>query len=71
MSHRCPSCGSETAYKTFSGGREWDCLASGCGADGSYPEGEAPRRVQMLQSPEGVTALRAEMEHELEGRRDT
>lgn len=68
---RCPVCGGETAYKVFSGGREWDCIDyTGCGMSGEYDDGQAPRRVQMLQSKAGRTALRAEMGQELATRKE-
>lgn len=55
--HHCPYCGTKSMYRVFSGGKEWYC--PGCEADGSYEEGEAPRRAQLLQSEDGRTALRA------------
>jgi hypothetical protein len=67
---KCPACPGETTFKTVSGGREWDCLDQACGADGAYPEDETPRRLKLLQSPEGVIALRAEMDQELARRRE-
>lgn len=71
MSYRCPECGGPTAYKTFSGGREWDCTDyEGCGADGTYPEGEEPRRAGLLRTEAGRVALGAEMDQELARRRD-
>jgi uncharacterized protein (DUF983 family) len=66
--HRCPDCGAETVYQTFSGGREWYCPA--CGADGEYPpDGQLPRAT-LLQTPEGRVALRAQLDQELASRRD-
>lgn len=65
--HRCPICGRATTYQAFSGGREWYCES--CDTTGEYPDGEAPRRVAMLQSPEGVAQLRQEMRAELDPRR--
>lgn len=55
-------------YQVFSGGKEWYC--PGCEADGSYEEGQAPRRAKLLQSEEGRTALRAEMDQETARRDD-
>lgn len=66
--HRCPECGAETVYRVFSGGREWCC--QNCDADGEYPVGQTPRRLLWLQTEEGRTALRAEMDQELARRRD-
>jgi len=63
MAYLCPTCNNETVYQVFSGGREWYCES--CEDSGYYPAGEVPRRAQMLQSPEGVIALRAEMDQEL------
>ncbi len=63
--HRCPYCETETVYQSFSGGREWYCGT--CDTTGPYPQGEAPRRVQMLA--DGRTdELRAEMTAEMERR---
>jgi ribosomal protein L37AE/L43A len=61
--HRCPFCSTETVYQTFSGGKEWYC--PGCDASDSYESGQAPRRVAMLTTPEGRTALRKEMREHL------
>lgn len=68
MAHQCPSCSQETVYQPFSGGREWYCET--CEDTGEYPPDAAPRRAQMLQSPAGVIALRAEMDQELARRRE-
>lgn len=61
----CPYCAGETVYQSFSGGREWYC--PGCKADGSYPEGAAPPRVQLLAEGR-FDELRAEMREELRRR---
>ena len=69
MSYPCPSCGAETQYQTFSGGREFYC--PGCGNQGSYPEeGENLPRATLLRTPEGQIALRAQMDQELARLRD-
>lgn len=56
--HRCPDCGAPTTYQAFSGGREWWCEP--CQMDGRYPDGEGPRRVQMLRAGR-IDELKAEM----------
>lgn len=63
-----PACGKKTVYQLFSGGREWYCES--CDETGEYPEGETPRRVKLLQSEAGRSALRAEMAQELARRED-
>lgn len=68
MAHLCPNCRTPTVYQVFSGGKEWYCEP--CDMNGEYPEGQTPRRVKMLQSPEGIAALRAEMGQEMARRRD-
>jgi ribosomal protein L37AE/L43A len=68
MEHLCPECATPTVYQVFSGGREWFC--ENCEATGHYPQGQAPRRARMLQTEEGRTALRAEMDQHLAGLRD-
>lgn len=68
MAHVHSVCGKQTTYQAFSGGREWYC--EHCEETGTYPEGETPRRVQMLQTEAGRVALRAEMDQELARRRD-
>lgn len=68
MTHLCPYCGTPTSYQVFSGGKEWYCEP--CDTNGCYPADETPRRLKMLQSPEGVVALRAELDQELARRRD-
>lgn len=68
MKHRCPTCGNETTYQVFSGGKEWYCKT--CDINGEYGADETPRRLKMLQSETGRIALRAEMDQELARRRD-
>lgn len=59
--HRCPYCGTVTVYQAFSGGREWYCEP--CDTTGEYPQGAAPRRVQMLADGR-IDDLKAEMRAE-------
>lgn len=65
---KCPHCKGDTEYQTFSGGREWYCPF--CEAEGEYPDtGENLPRATLLRCPEGVVALRAQMDQELARRR--
>lgn len=66
--HLCDTCQGETVYQVFSGGKEWYCPH--CGCSGEYPADQTPRRLKLLQSEAGRTALRAEMGQELARRRD-
>lgn len=64
----CPGCGGDTDYQAFSGGREWRCPK--CATSGEYPqEGEGLPRATLLRTPEGVVALRAQMDQEMARRR--
>lgn len=65
----CSICGGATVYQAFSGGREWYCAA--CDTTGEYPD-DAPGlpRAALLRTPEGVIALRAQMDQDLARRRD-
>ena len=60
MSYPCPSCGAETRYAAFSGGREWQCPS--CDNCGYYPEDAEPIRAHLLRTEEGRVTLRAEMD---------
>jgi hypothetical protein len=57
---------------SFTGGRSWQCDNEDCGADGNYDlnSGHPLPRATLLQTPDGVTALRAQMDQELARRRD-
>lgn len=66
--HRCTECNAESVYQVFSGGREWHC--PNCHSSGEYRHDEAPRRAALLQTEDGRTALRAEMDQELARQRD-
>lgn len=61
---KCFSCGADTCYAAFSGGREWHCTE--CDASGMYDADSAPRRVQLLTTEEGRDQLRAELREELD-----
>lgn len=65
---RCPSCNSETTYRSMSGGREYWCDT--CQDAGQYPEeGEGLPRATLLRTPEGAAELREMMRVELDRRR--
>jgi hypothetical protein len=68
VNHTCPSCGTETRYAAFSGGREWQC--PGCDDSGFYPDDAPPIRAHLLRTEAGRVALRAEMDQEIARRRD-
>lgn len=69
MSYPCHVCGADTQYQMLSGGREWYCPK--CEASGEYEGTENLPRATLLRTPEGVTALRAQMDQELARRRDS
>jgi hypothetical protein len=61
--HLCPRCHRPTSYQTLSGGKEWYC--GHCDTNGEYPPEQTPRRLKLLQSPEGRVQLHSEMRAEL------
>jgi uncharacterized Zn finger protein (UPF0148 family) len=65
----CDHCGGPTVYQTFSGGKEYYC--PGCGNQASYDmEKEGLPRATLLQSDEGLVALKAQMDQRLAEIRD-
>jgi transcription initiation factor IIE alpha subunit len=68
MTYQCPSCQSDTQYAAFSGGREFYCPS--CGNQGNYPDDAPPIRAHLLQTEDGRTRLRAEMDQEIARRHD-
>lgn len=69
MAVPCGMCGcTETQYQSFSAGREYYCPQ--CDDTHLYPEGEAPRRVQMIADGK-FDELRAEMRDELNRRAES